>query len=95
MMYMYTVTYPIGSIPALKETLIENMKVPLPENVRVDGWYTAIAGDGVESHVIYDIQGDPEDALKDLGKRIASYGSVEGFKATHDVVLPIEAVLSM
>ena len=95
MLIMYMVTYPLSSLDALTEVLVENMRVPLPDGVTVDGWYTAWGGEGIETHLVYDVSDATEEGGEFLTSMVAYYSKVPGFKVKCDNVMPIHTVLAL
>jgi len=96
MMLMINTDCPISSVSKAVDILIESMKSnPVPDYIKLLGFYSYWGGQGIVSHVVYDIEdGKVDEGLKGITGRLLEYSTIDGYKIEVKVVTPIEQSLA-
>jgi len=94
MLFFLTETWPLTSSVDVGKEAMKLASTPLPRYMKMHGPWVTLGGDGVKSYTIYEVKkGHEDEGYKVVVKRLAGMFSIEGFKASTEVVLPMVEAL--
>ena len=97
MLNMLIATFPMESTDKAVETFLDNMaNDPFPDFVEMTALYSHWGDAGVKTYTIYDIkEGKVDEGIMEITRRMARFRSVKGYTIESEIILPLEAALSV